>query len=143
MNFLFRYGEIFGKGSGVVSNVAYGMTMFQGVHQANWSVPKPAQMLLFGLIYWITGNLWFIHVLFAVAGALLVLLCLPHYGPALRHTSTFSGLCSFNHDDDAIHLWDDDGWWFRTSKHPVSVRSAGVSTGSQSSEKSSYGYYPS
>jgi len=72
MNFLVRYGEMFGKGSDVVSNVAYGMTMFQDVHQANWSVPKPVQMILFGLIYWITGNLWFIHVLFAVAGALLV-----------------------------------------------------------------------
>jgi hypothetical protein len=35
MNFLVRYGEMFGKGSDVVSNVAYGMTMFQGVHQAN------------------------------------------------------------------------------------------------------------
>ena len=41
MNFLVRYGEMFGKGSDVVSNVAYGMTMFQGVHQANWGVPKP------------------------------------------------------------------------------------------------------
>ena len=58
MNFLVRYGEMFGKGSDVVSNVAYGMTMFQGVHQANWSVPKPAQMILFGLIYWITGNIF-------------------------------------------------------------------------------------
>ena len=68
------------------------------------------------------------------------ILCLPHYGPTLRHISTFFGLCSFNHGN-AIHIWGNARRWFRTSKHPDPVHSAGVSTGSQSSEKSSYGYY--
>lgn len=71
-SFLARFGEVFGRGSDMVSNTAYGLTMFGDAYCAGWSVPKPSQMILFGFIYRITGSLWFINVLFAIAAALLI-----------------------------------------------------------------------
>ena len=71
-SFLVRFGEVFGRGSDMVSNTAYGRTMFGDVYCAGWSVPKPAQMMLFGLTYQITGSLWFVNMLFVVAAALLI-----------------------------------------------------------------------
>jgi len=71
-SFLVKFGEVFGRGSDVVSNTAYGRTMFGDVYRAGWSVPKPSQMILFGLTHRITGSLWFVNVLFAVAAALLI-----------------------------------------------------------------------
>jgi hypothetical protein len=68
--FLLQYGEMFYKGSDVVANTAYGMTMFSEVHRAGWTVPKPAHMLLFGSTYWITRDLWFVHLVLIVATAL-------------------------------------------------------------------------
>ncbi len=72
INFLIRYGEMFPRGSDVVSNTAYGLTMFGDSYHAGWSVPKPSQMILFGLTYRITGSLWFVNALFVVAAALLI-----------------------------------------------------------------------
>jgi len=81
--FLFLYGEMFYKGSDVVANTAYGMTMFSEVHRAGWTVPKLAHMLLFGSVYWITRDLWFVHLALIVATALTVWagcrLILKHY----------------------------------------------------------------
>jgi hypothetical protein len=71
-SFLVRFGEVFGRGSDMVSNTAYGRTMFGDVYCAGWSVPKPSQMILFGLTYRITGSLWFVNILFVVAAALLI-----------------------------------------------------------------------
>jgi len=70
--FLLQYGEMFYKGSDVVANTAYAMTLFKEVHRAGWTVPKPAQMLLFGSVYWITRDLWFIHLVLILATALTV-----------------------------------------------------------------------
>ena len=72
MNFLVRYGEMLPRGSDVVSNVAYAMTMFRGVYNAGWSVPKPSHMLIFGGTYWITGSLWFVNMVSMIAAALLI-----------------------------------------------------------------------
>ncbi len=72
ISFLIRYGEMFPRGSDVVSNTAYGMTMFGDSYHAGWSVPKPSQMILFGLAYRITGSLWSVNMLFVAASALLV-----------------------------------------------------------------------
>ncbi len=70
--FLLQYGEMFYKGSDVVANTAYGMTMFSDVHRAGWTVPKLAHMVLFGSVYWITGDLWFVHLVLIMATALTV-----------------------------------------------------------------------
>ena len=70
--FLLRYGEMFYKGSDVVANTAYGMTMFSDVHRAGWTVPKPVHMVLFGSVYWVTGDLWFVHLVLIMATALTV-----------------------------------------------------------------------
>ncbi len=70
--FLLRYGEMFYKGSDVVANTAYGTTLFSGVHRAGWTVPKPAQMLLFGSLYRITHDLRFVHLALILATALTV-----------------------------------------------------------------------
>ena len=70
--FLLQYGEMFYKGSDVVANTAYGMTMFSEVHRAGWTVPKPAHMVLFGSVYWITENLWFVHLVLIMATVLTV-----------------------------------------------------------------------
>lgn len=72
MAFLFQFGEMFYKGSDVVANTAYGMTMFSEVHRAGWTVPKLAHMVLFGSVYWITGDLWFVHLVLIMATALTV-----------------------------------------------------------------------
>ncbi len=70
--FLLQYGEMFYKGSDVVANTAYGMTMFSEVHRAGWTVPKLTDMVLFGSVYWITGDLWFVHLVLIMATALTV-----------------------------------------------------------------------
>jgi len=70
--FLLQYGEMFYKGSDVVANTAYGMTMFSEVHRAGWTVPKPAHMLLFGSAYRITGDLLFVHLVLILATTLTV-----------------------------------------------------------------------
>jgi hypothetical protein len=70
--FLLHFGEMFYKGSDVVANTAYGMTMFSEVHRAGWTVPKPAHMLLFGSAYWITRDLWSLHLVLIMATALTV-----------------------------------------------------------------------
>ncbi len=70
--FLFHYGEMFYKGSDIVANTAYGMTMFSEVHRAGWTVPKPAHMLLFGSVYWLTRDLWFVHLTLIAATSLTV-----------------------------------------------------------------------
>ncbi|MGW8319943.1 MAG: hypothetical protein ACWGSD_00160 [Thermodesulfobacteriota bacterium] len=70
--FLFRFGEMFYKGSDVVANTAYGMTMFSEVHRAGWTVPKLVHMVLFGSVYWITGDLWFVHLVLILGTALTV-----------------------------------------------------------------------
>jgi len=72
MAFLFQFGEMFYKGSDVVSNTAYGTTMFSEVYRAGWTVPKLAHMVLFGSVYWITGDLWFVHMVLIMATALTV-----------------------------------------------------------------------
>lgn len=71
-SFLVRFGEVFGRGSDMVSNTAYGLTMFGDTYRAGWSVPKPSQMMLFGLAYRITGSLWVVNMLFVVMAALLI-----------------------------------------------------------------------
>ncbi len=70
--FLLHYGEMFYKGSDIVANTAYGMTLLSEVHRAGWTVPKPAQMLLFGSVYWLTRDLWFIHLVLILGAALTV-----------------------------------------------------------------------
>lgn len=70
--FLVPIGEMFYHGSDIVANTAYGMTLFNEVHRAGWTVPKPAHMLLFGAVYWITGDLWFVHLALILATALTV-----------------------------------------------------------------------
>ena len=70
--FLLQFGEMFYKGSDVVANTAYGMTMFSEVHRAGWTVPKLTHMVLFGSVYWITGDLWFVHLVLIMATALTV-----------------------------------------------------------------------
>ena len=70
--FLLQYGEMFYMGSDVVANTAYGMTMFSEVSQAGWTVPKLSHMLLFGSVYWITRDLWFVHLALIMATALTV-----------------------------------------------------------------------
>ena len=72
MGFLFQYGEMFYKGSDIVANTAYGMTLFSDVHRAGWTVPKPAHMLLFGATFWITRDLWFVHLVLIMATTLTV-----------------------------------------------------------------------
>jgi len=71
-SFLVRFGEVFGRGSDMVSNTAYGLTMLGDTYRAGWSVPKPSQMMLFGLAYRITGSLWVVNMLFVVMAALLI-----------------------------------------------------------------------
>ena len=71
-SYLVRFGEVFGRGSDMVGNTAYGVTMFTDVIRTGWGVPKPSHMILFGLIYWVTGSLWLINILFVVAAALLI-----------------------------------------------------------------------
>jgi hypothetical protein len=70
--FLFRFGEMFYKGSDVVANTAYGMTMFSDVHRAGWTVPKLVHMVLFGSVYWMTGDLWYVHLVLIMGTALTV-----------------------------------------------------------------------
>lgn len=70
--FLLQYGEMFYMGSDVVANTAYGMTMFSDVHKAGWTVPKLSHMLLFGSAFWITRDLWFVHLVLIMATALTV-----------------------------------------------------------------------
>ena len=70
--FLIRYGEMLPTGSDEVANTAYAITAFGDVHRAGWSVPKPFHMLLLGVTYAITGNLWFVNAIFLIAAALLV-----------------------------------------------------------------------
>jgi hypothetical protein len=70
--FLLHLGEMFYRGSDVVANAAYGMTLFTEVHRAGWTVPKPAEMLLFGAAYWITRDLWAVHLVLILATALTV-----------------------------------------------------------------------
>ncbi len=70
--FLLQYGEMFYRGSDIVANTAYGMTMFSEVHRAGWTVPKLAHMVLFGSVYWVTGDLWFVHTVLIMATALTV-----------------------------------------------------------------------
>ncbi len=72
LGFLLQYGEMFYKGSDIVANTAYGMTMFSEVHRAGWTVPKPAHMLLFGSVYWLTHDLWFVHLALIAATTLTV-----------------------------------------------------------------------
>ncbi|MFH1144359.1 MAG: hypothetical protein V1774_07435, partial [Candidatus Eisenbacteria bacterium] len=85
--FLIRYGEMFFWGSDLVANAAYGVTLFSGVLNAGWTVPKPAEMLLFGAIHRMTGDLWFIHLALIVVTAVTVWtgcrLILRHYGSTL------------------------------------------------------------
>lgn len=70
--FLAHYGEMFYHGSDIVANTAYGATLFTEVPRAGWTVPKPAEMLLFGAVYRVTRDLWFIHLVLIVAAALTV-----------------------------------------------------------------------
>jgi hypothetical protein len=70
--FLLHMGEMFYKGADVVANAAYGMTLFTEVHRAGWTVPKPTHMLFFGATYWITRDLWFLHLVLVTATALTV-----------------------------------------------------------------------
>jgi hypothetical protein len=70
--FLVHLGEMFYRGSDVVANAAYGMTLFTEVHRAGWTVPKPAEMLLFGAAYGITRDLWAVHLVLILATALTV-----------------------------------------------------------------------
>ncbi len=70
--FLLQYGEMFYMGSDVVANTAYGMTMFSEVHRAGWTVPKLSHMLLFGSVYGVTRDLWFVHLVLIMATALTV-----------------------------------------------------------------------
>jgi hypothetical protein len=70
--FLLRFGEVFDTGSDVVNNTAYGHTLFDHVYRAGWSAPKPVEMLLFGLLYRVSGSLWVVNMLFVVATALLI-----------------------------------------------------------------------
>ena len=72
VSFLVRYGEMFYWGSDIVANTAYGMTLFAEVHRAGWTVPKPSDMLLFGAVYWITRDLWFVHLVLILATAMTV-----------------------------------------------------------------------
>ena len=72
MTFLVRYGEMFYRGSDIVANAAYGMTLFTDVHRAGWAVPKPAHMLIFGAVYWATRDVWFFHLVLIVATTLTV-----------------------------------------------------------------------
>lgn len=72
MNFLVRYGEMLPTGSDEVANTAYAITAFGDVHKAGWSVPKPSHMLILGITYGITKNLWFVNMVFLMAAALLV-----------------------------------------------------------------------
>ncbi|MBW1743738.1 MAG: hypothetical protein JRI70_07795 [Deltaproteobacteria bacterium] len=83
MSFLFRYGEMFYRGSDVVASTTYAITMFREVYHGGWSVPKPVHMLLFGSVYWITRDLWFVNLVCVLATALTVFvgcwLILRHY----------------------------------------------------------------
>jgi hypothetical protein len=63
---------MFYRGSDVVTNIAYAMTMFQDVYCGAWSVPKPSHMLLCGLLYGVTRDLFFVNMLFLIATALTV-----------------------------------------------------------------------
>ncbi len=70
--FLIRYGEMFYWGSDMVANTAYAVTMFRDVLTSGWTVPKPAEMLFFGIVYGITRDLWFVHLVLIVATGLTV-----------------------------------------------------------------------
>ncbi|MBW1742320.1 MAG: hypothetical protein JRJ47_02660 [Deltaproteobacteria bacterium] len=70
ITFLVKHGEMFFGGSDIVTNTAYAMTMFRDVYTAGWTVPKPAHMVLFGSVYWITGDLWFVNLVPIIATAL-------------------------------------------------------------------------
>jgi hypothetical protein len=70
--FLLRFGEVFDRGSDALNNTAYGHTLFDHVYRAGWSAPKPAEMLLFGLLYRVSESLWLVNMLFVVTTALLI-----------------------------------------------------------------------
>lgn len=72
MAFLLKFGEVFPRGSDVVCNTAYAMTMFKEVYHAGWTVAKPVHMALFGFVYWITRDLWFVNLVCVAATAVTV-----------------------------------------------------------------------
>ena len=72
MFFLLKHGEMFYRGSDAVTNTAYAVTMFNKVYQGGWTVPKPVHMLLFGCVYWITRDLWFVNLVFVLSTVLTV-----------------------------------------------------------------------
>jgi hypothetical protein len=72
MFFLLKHGEMFYRGSDAVTNTAYAVTMFNKVYQGGWTVPKPVHMLVFGCVYWITRDLWFVNLVFVLSTALTV-----------------------------------------------------------------------
>jgi hypothetical protein len=70
--FLLRFGVLIGKTSDEVANIAYAMTMFGEPNTSGWAVPKPLEIVLFGITYWVTKNMFIVNMLSLVAAALLV-----------------------------------------------------------------------
>jgi hypothetical protein len=69
LSLLVRHGAMFYWGSDLVANAAYGITAFNGVLSAGWAVPKPAEMLIFGAAWAVTGGLWSLHLVLMAASA--------------------------------------------------------------------------
>jgi len=72
LGFLIHHGVMFRWNCDLIANAAYGVTLFSKIHQAGWTVPKPADMLIFGGAYALADGLWGIHLVLIVATALTV-----------------------------------------------------------------------
>ena len=87
MAFLLAYGEMFYWGSDLVANAAYGVTLFSDVIKSGWTVPKPAELLIYGILLRLTGDLWFLHLALIIMTAVTVWagcrLILDRYGSRL------------------------------------------------------------